>query len=796
MSDCSASFHRAGVALVLSRQFLPPSEALRKAQAALVELRFNLDLDPESVSRNLHIAAQVQIASLTALLAFLSEGLHLSMVPRAIWAGEVGELARDAVRLWEGVISAEEAIIREGFVFEQPGSEGGAEAWDEEETEELVNRRIAERERRGSSICHRLITQETLVESYISLGEAAQFAAMLTPNLLNSDKYFDVAERALENAYRSALALKTGVAAGPRMSAQKLSPPPVTSASPLMYQVYLRFGPCKMERLRHTIEVGSQLPLNHALARTILGDMSKVAGDLSTIARGRSAEVDSLGFFVSETFTSKREAKPLAVQALTQLGDAQYLFAHLLKRTWKRRSSLKSGALRWTASQESLPVQHQASPSRRSSMEVDTASTPVDNRRASLEDRRRASSISRRESFVDKHTIVEEESEEEKIDSSPTRRCTSSEGICLPQRCNSYSSNLSRSMLTPAMENRKSSLPAAALTLNFSPSQSSNHHRSTSSLSFNPPLTSPTGHRPSWMSQASDSAVSNSSRMSMAQYRRISAAGSLRSVHSDDDLFGSMMGALSSSPSAMNIAGRRRSSQIQSVYASLPVPAAEDASLASALTTEELAEQAWNLLSAAMKDYKEAFALLRPSRSDLSSAPSTSSLAYQRATILLSVSMSAYFRASLAPRIPAAKDSRAALLVSAEVYSTWAAREVGWEWLVEDQPRPEDFVTPFRSDRPFIVSKHAAIGQRAIFTLLRTVWHRAVTGEPGEVSKEDKRAAKARVETVVGRLRAEAGCGAYDITRFKVLTEKFEGEFEQGESLFWGGLSRTLKGSA
>lgn len=731
-----------------------------------------MSLDKTAHSRNFQVACQVQLASLTMLLAKLSEGLHLSMVPRAIWQGEVGNLARESVKLWQEVNRAEDAVLREGFVPEAPGCEGSAEPWDEEESEDLVNTRLAERERRGSSICHRRVTEETLVEAYLALGDAAQFAAVLAPDLINSDKYFDIAEGAIEGAYRTARDLRSsslGPMPATRMSVSTIGPPPVTSASPLMYQVYLRIGPLKMERLRHTIEVGAQFPLNHALARAVLVDMGKVATDLSELSRGRCEEVNQLGLLGAEPFVGRRDAKPLAVQALTQLADAEFLFAHLLKRVWRRRSSVKTSSIRRSTSHESVPVSTSASGIRRASAETtgSTASigSPVSVRRTSLDDRRRTSANGGREALVDKHMIVEEEPEEEAQDISSTGSSSPKEG------CSSIGDRSTTSLQPP---------PSASSSY---PSQ---------------PLTSPTGSRPSWMSQPSELAGSGSisPRLSMAQYRRISAASSLRSAQSDEDLSSTMTGLLSCS-----LADRRRSSTLSRQGASL---SADETSFhpphgLQQPSKEDLAEQAWVILASSIRNYKDAFSLLKTLKSTSAStapAQSASALALQRSTLLLSIATAAYFRATLAPRIAAAKDSRTALLVSAEVYSTWAAREVGWEWLVEDQPRPADFTPPFAGETTLIVSRHAVIGQKAIFTLLRTVWHRAVSGGPGEISKDEKRSAKARVESVVLRLKDEAGCGAYDITRFKVGIEKFEGEFDQGESLFWGGLSRTLKGNA
>ena len=64
-----------------------------------------------------------------------------------------------------------------------------------------------------------------------------------------------------------------------------------------------------------------------------------------------------------------------------------------------------------------------------------------------------------------------------------------------------------------------------------------------------------------------------------------------------------------------------------------------------------------------------------------------------------------------------------------------------------------------------LISKATALGMRALFTCLRTTWHKAVTGIPGEVHKEEKKLAKEKVERITLRLRNEMEVGPYDVTR-------------------------------
>ena len=64
-----------------------------------------------------------------------------------------------------------------------------------------------------------------------------------------------------------------------------------------------------------------------------------------------------------------------------------------------------------------------------------------------------------------------------------------------------------------------------------------------------------------------------------------------------------------------------------------------------------------------------------------------------------------------------------------------------------------------------LISRATALGMKALFTCLRTTWHKAVTGIPGEVHKEEKRLAKEKVERITLRMKNEMEVGPYDVTR-------------------------------
>ncbi len=200
------------------------------------------------------------------------------------------------------------------------------------------------------------------------------------------------------------------------------------------------------------------------------------------------------------------------------------------------------------------------------------------------------------------------------------------------------------------------------------------------------------------------------------------------------------------------------------------------------IPSADLAGSAWQLLEAAIKQYKLALSIL--STSDLPAAQ----LARAKTDTLTNIAYSSLFMASLAPRLAIANEKRTSLLVTSEVYATWAAREVGWSFLIEGTKEAQ------LADRRTNSWRADESGKRSVMLLVRVWWYRAVTTESIDV--DTKTAAKDAVEVVVRRMKDREGVRDGDVVRFKGWLGKFEGEMEQAETLFWRSVSTILRGGA
>jgi hypothetical protein len=195
-----------------------------------------------------------------------------------------------------------------------------------------------------------------------------------------------------------------------------------------------------------------------------------------------------------------------------------------------------------------------------------------------------------------------------------------------------------------------------------------------------------------------------------------------------------------------------------------------------------LAQNAWTQLEGAIKQYKLALSLLNTC--DLPS----SHLARAKTETLAQISYASLFEAALAPRLSLAADKRTPALVTAEVYATWAAREVGWSFLIEgtkEAAQADKRTNSWRADEA---------GKRAVMLLIRVWWHRAVTTDNMDV--DTKIQAKDAVEVVVRRMRDREGVREGDVVRWKHWIQRYEGEMDNAEVLFWKSASRILRGGA
>ena len=203
---------------------------------------------------------------------------------------------------------------------------------------------------------------------------------------------------------------------------------------------------------------------------------------------------------------------------------------------------------------------------------------------------------------------------------------------------------------------------------------------------------------------------------------------------------------------------------------------------AGSVSSAELANSAWQLLEAAIKQFKLALSLL--STSDLPAAQ----LARAKTDTLNDIAYTSLFMASLAPRLPIAMDKRTSLLVTCEVYATWAAREVGWSFLIEGTREAQ------LADRRTNSWRADESGKRAVMLLVRVWWHRAVTTDSIDV--DTKTAAKDAVEVVVRRMKDREGVRVGDVIRFTSWVGRQEGEMDQAEMLLWKSVGRILRGGA
>ncbi|WWD21428.1 hypothetical protein CI109_105913 [Kwoniella shandongensis] len=196
--------------------------------------------------------------------------------------------------------------------------------------------------------------------------------------------------------------------------------------------------------------------------------------------------------------------------------------------------------------------------------------------------------------------------------------------------------------------------------------------------------------------------------------------------------------------------------------------------------SSELAKTAWQLLEASIKQYKLALSVI--TGSDMPNAQ----LARAKNETLTAVAYSSLFMASLSARVIIAAEKRTSLLVTAEVYSTWAAREVGWSFLIEGTQAAQ------LADRRTNSWRADEAGKRAVMLLVRVWWHRAVTTEVMDV--DTKTAAKDAVETVVKRMKDKEGVREGDVARMRFWLNTMEGEMDTAEALFWRSVSRILRG--
>ncbi|KAJ9122504.1 hypothetical protein QFC22_001933 [Naganishia vaughanmartiniae] len=199
----------------------------------------------------------------------------------------------------------------------------------------------------------------------------------------------------------------------------------------------------------------------------------------------------------------------------------------------------------------------------------------------------------------------------------------------------------------------------------------------------------------------------------------------------------------------------------------------------SSTSSSALVSSTWNSLSEAIKEYKVSLTILS------SSNFSASELAQSKSEVLLAIADSSLFKASLSPRLKVAAEKRTPLLVTAEVYSTWAAREVGWASVIEGTRESEV------KDKRTASWTADEQGKIAVLTLLRTWWYRAASSPPKEV--DIKNAAKEAADKVTRRLAQREGVTKSLVAKYRYRLLRTDGDLDTSENLFWTSVGKSLR---
>ncbi|KAK8847337.1 hypothetical protein IAR55_005194 [Kwoniella newhampshirensis] len=424
-------------------------------------------------------------------------------------------------------------------------------------------------------------------------------------------------------------------------------------------------------------------------------------------------------------------AATLAWEAIKQFGDAKTIYANLLRLVWRQRKPRrKSGQKNIGSHLRDLSGRKHSQNSRQGSLEG---------------------------------TIHEEDEDED-----GEARDTVAKAIAAGRRESASSTGSGKQP-----DNRKGS-GLGAMPEGVEVSSFENHRSRFSRGSIAVPNT---GRRGSWLPSPNEGSASRARRRS--SIAPSSLGGGSQIGGSFDDTNGppmsrmrrlSSMGGPLTMPDGVSAWNRK---------ASVISMSSEDEA-AGLVPSSELAKTAWQLLEAGIKQYKLALSVI--TGSDMPNAQ----LARAKNETLTAVAYSSLFMASLSARIAIAAEKRTSLLVTAEVYSTWAAREVGWSFLIEGTQAAQ------LADRRTNSWRADEAGKRAVMLLVRVWWHRAVTTEVMDV--DTKSAAKDAVETVVKRMKDKEGVREGDVARMRHWLTSMEGDMDTAEALFWRSVSRILRG--
>lgn len=573
-----------------------------------------------------------------------------------------------------------------------------------------------------------------LADMFLALANAAGAVATLATDADIVDSHAELAEHALDQAANMAT-----------LAAAAKVRPPTTSAA-LITRVQLASGRAAAERLRHMFLLG--VPLEEDDFTTLIADMTLLVKE----TRERTSRLKG---------SKGAAAAAQAFEAVRQLGDTKVLYANLLRCVWRERRERPLS-----------PVEPGYS-SNYSSMNS-TPPTPGLVRADSIPglDRSRPGSMSSVSEGIHSPPFAEDEDEADakttvlsvkdadappvppkrhRAPPPPPLTLTGPPNVPLPALPPQLSPITPRTPLSPLNPSSTPGLTRRAS--DFAANTARRLSRGAAGFPFPPKM--------SW--QATSSSPLSTSAVSPQLESKQAGPSSPTKLR-----------RMSSASKPLNPWERK-----QSFYSPLVSPAF---SYQNHVPTADLAQTAWSMLSSALKHYKVALTLL-------SQADVGSDRVRLKSEVLASIASASLFRASLAARIRRAsaeqrdKDQPKALLNTAEVYSTWAAREVGWSFIIEGTPSAE------LADRRTDSWEADVEGKRAVLLTLRIWWYRA-TSDIGA----DKPTAKMNVARVVKRLRDLEGVSHGDVARFIASIARLEGDIDPVERLFWRSVKRILSG--
>lgn len=492
--------------------------------------------------------------------------------------------------------------------------------------------------------------------------------------------------------------------------------------NPFLTQIHLLSCEASVRRIQHLFAINGAFDED---------EFKAVISDLEVLSdRERSRAKSMRGSKASAASSS-------AFQSLKQLADTRYSYACLLRQIWRKRKALPASTRRTSAS--SIGSSGSDSSSRRGSADANSKLHPV--LLATVPRKPSKTGSARTISFADDIILELDESVDD-----PKRGSVSSE-----------SGQSDEVAVTPV---GSAPIPLTSRTVSWA---------------TGPEPMSPRRHdhhllkRPSFISpfdpEAAFTAVGLQSPGGLPMTRKLSwmPSGDLGAIRAR------RLSSIGFAKQDASVSAWNRKASVVSISSD------EGHSTSSSV----LVSSAWDSLSESIKEYKVSLTILS------SSNFSASQLAQTKSEVLLAIADASLFKASLSPRLTVAAEKRTPLLVAAEVYSTWAAREVGWASVIEGTKEAE---VKDKRTASWAADEH---GKIAVLTLLRTWWYRAASSPAREV--DIKNAAKEAADKVTRRLAQREGVNNSLVAKYRYKLLKADGDLDTSENLFWTSVSKSLR---